>query len=131
MALTATIKVSRSHLIRMLIASADGFKSACRRFATPFYALIYERTEVRTYAASVSPSAASPSAYANYEETNCSTLPLSGLSSDSSTCRRPDTSCTLFFRYEEQDLSARMWVRVYHGISGIHNIRLSAQCLPQ
>ena len=47
MALTATIKVSRSHLIRMRIASADGFKSACRRFATPFYALIYEMVEVR------------------------------------------------------------------------------------
>ena len=47
MALAVIIKVSRSHLIRMHIASADDFKSACRRFATPFYALIYENVEGR------------------------------------------------------------------------------------
>ena len=41
------IKVSRSHLIRMLIASVDDLKPACRRFATPFYALRYERIKVR------------------------------------------------------------------------------------
>ena len=33
----ATIKVSRSSLIRVLIAPGDDFKPAFRRFATPSY----------------------------------------------------------------------------------------------
>ena len=50
MTFIATVKVSRSHLIRMRIASADDLKPDDlydRRFATPFSALIYEMVEVR------------------------------------------------------------------------------------